>query len=253
MIERSDNMMFTTKDQKNDNFSVNCAVAFKGAWWYNDCHDANLNGLYHGGTHESFADGKEFFYSKMFWGFALLLILVDISQGHLYPTPVCDNTGNVRSYLDIALEMIIKAKINFPMCPPDARSKPVDCEELLLSGRNKSGVYTVWPRSRVTEGRPVEVFCDMDTDGGGWTVIQRRGNYSRPHDYFFKDWESYKKGFGDIEKDFWLAPEELQLEVVNMKSDPNVKKRLNAVHACRKNRAPDGAVCVSLFTMCLGE
>ncbi|GFX09179.1 hypothetical protein TNCV_4167581 [Trichonephila clavipes] len=25
------------------------------------------------------------------------------------------------------------------------------------------------------------------------------------------------------------------------------------VHACRKNRAPDGAVCVSLVTMCLGE
>ncbi|GFW69662.1 putative RNA-directed DNA polymerase from transposon BS [Trichonephila clavipes] len=26
-----------------------------------------------------------------------------------------------------------------------------------------------------------------------------------------------------------------------------------SVHACRKNRAPDGAVCVSLVTMCLGE
>ncbi|GFQ74728.1 techylectin-5A [Trichonephila clavata] len=144
-------------------------------------------------------------YSKMISGFALLLILVDISQGHLYPTPECDNTGNVKSYLEIALEMIIKAKTNFPVCPPDARSKPVDCEELLGSGRNKSGVYTVWSRNRVTEGRPVEVFCDMDTDGGGWTVIQRRGNYSRPEDYFFKDWESYKKGFGDIEKDFWLG------------------------------------------------
>ncbi|KAF8773142.1 Techylectin-5A like protein [Argiope bruennichi] len=36
-------------------------------------------------------------------------------------------------------------------------------------------------------------------------VIQRRGNFSRPIDYFFKTWSSYKVGFGDIEKDFWLG------------------------------------------------
>lgn len=36
-------------------------------------------------------------------------------------------------------------------------------------------------------------------------VIQRRGNFSRPNDYFFKDWSNYKKGFGDLEKDFWLG------------------------------------------------
>ncbi|KAF8773452.1 Techylectin-5A like protein [Argiope bruennichi] len=45
----------------------------------------------------------------------------------------------------------------------------------------------------------------MDTNGGGWTVIQRRGDFGRARDYFFKDWESYKKGFGDIEKDFWFG------------------------------------------------
>ncbi|PRD25356.1 UNVERIFIED_CONTAM: Techylectin-5A [Trichonephila clavipes] len=81
----------------------------------------------------------------------------------------------------------------------------MDCEDLLLSGHNESGVHTIWPRNRVTNGRPIDVFCDMDTDGGGWTLIQRRGNYSRSNDYFFKDWKSYKNGFGDIEKDFWLG------------------------------------------------
>ncbi|XP_055950314.1 techylectin-5A-like [Argiope bruennichi] len=81
----------------------------------------------------------------------------------------------------------------------------MDCEEVLRSGHNHSGVYTVWPRSRVTDRKPLEVYCDMDTDGGGWIVIQRRGNFNRPKDYFFKDWSSYKNGFGDIEKDFWLG------------------------------------------------
>ncbi|KFM82805.1 Techylectin-5A, partial [Stegodyphus mimosarum] len=55
------------------------------------------------------------------------------------------------------------------------------------------------------EGKTLKAFCDMDTHGGGWTIIQRRGNFSRPKDYFFQDWMSYKKGFGNIERDFWLG------------------------------------------------
>ncbi|XP_076081340.1 microfibril-associated glycoprotein 4-like [Mytilus galloprovincialis] len=50
-------MMFSTKDQDNDRSSRDCALTFKGAWWYNDCHYSNLNGKYLGGQHSSNSDG----------------------------------------------------------------------------------------------------------------------------------------------------------------------------------------------------
>ncbi|XP_039963173.1 fibrinogen C domain-containing protein 1-like [Bactrocera tryoni] len=40
-------MKFTTRDQDNDLRShKNCAVHFKGAWWFKSCYDSHLNGEY---------------------------------------------------------------------------------------------------------------------------------------------------------------------------------------------------------------
>ncbi|CAG2213934.1 Ryncolin-1,Angiopoietin-1,Fibrinogen C domain-containing protein 1,Tenascin-N,Angiopoietin-related protein 7,Ficolin-3,Fibrinogen-like protein 1,Ficolin-1,Ficolin-1-B,Angiopoietin-4,Tenascin-R,Ryncolin-2,Fibrinogen C domain-containing protein 1-A,Microfibril-associated glycoprotein 4,Fibrinogen-like protein A,Ryncolin-3,Angiopoietin-2,Tenascin-X,Ficolin-2,Tenascin,Angiopoietin-related protein 2,Ryncolin-4,Techylectin-like protein [Mytilus edulis] len=37
---------FTTKDSDNDNHPSNCAALFPGAWWFNTCVTADLNGQY---------------------------------------------------------------------------------------------------------------------------------------------------------------------------------------------------------------
>lgn len=41
------NQRFTTKDMDQDEHLQNCASLFKGGWWYKNCHDSNLNGVYY--------------------------------------------------------------------------------------------------------------------------------------------------------------------------------------------------------------
>ena len=45
--------------------------------------------------------------------------------------------------------------------------RPRDCLDLQRAGVNESGQYKVYPDDG---GDPFFVWCDMETDGGGWTV-----------------------------------------------------------------------------------
>jgi hypothetical protein len=46
------------KDQDHDVSSSSCVLKYFGGWWYQQCHDSNLNGKYIGGNHTSVADGE---------------------------------------------------------------------------------------------------------------------------------------------------------------------------------------------------
>jgi hypothetical protein len=97
-----------------------------------------------------------------------------------------------------------------------------------------SGMYTIYPTGKVLDGSK-QVWCDMDTDGGGWTVIQRRGYGTATRDKaekFNRLWREYKAGFGTPLGDYWLGLDAMvalgsrcsnELEVVLTYFDDTVK------------------------------
>ncbi|EAX04932.1 fibrinogen beta chain [Homo sapiens] len=67
-----------------------------------------------------------------------------------------------------------------------------ECEEIIRKGGETSEMYLIQPDSSV---KPYRVYCDMNTENGGWTVIQNRQDGSVD---FGRKWDPYKQGFGNV-------------------------------------------------------
>ncbi|XP_016119757.1 angiopoietin-1-like, partial [Sinocyclocheilus grahami] len=67
----------------------------------------------------------------------------------------------------------------------DEERKYRDCADLYQAGFQKNGVYTI----NISPQETKKVYCNMESAGGGWTVIQRREDGSVD---FQRAWKEYK-------------------------------------------------------------
>ncbi|XP_038592516.1 microfibril-associated glycoprotein 4-like [Micropterus salmoides] len=82
--------------------------------------------------------------------------------------------------------------------------QPVDCSDIYKQNKGlPSGVYTIYP---LGERSAVQVYCDMKTEGGRWTVFQRRMDGTVN---FYRGWDQYKLGFGSAAGEYWLGLENI--------------------------------------------
>ncbi|KAJ8357641.1 hypothetical protein SKAU_G00204350 [Synaphobranchus kaupii] len=120
--------------------------------------------------------------------------LVELETGKRYIVTLLAYRGAKRSRLVQTTFSTVGLAYPFPM----------DCTQIMKNGNSDSGVYTIYINN--DRSKPIQVYCDMTTDGGGWAVLQRRTTGKLD---FMKRWRQYVQGFGNLTDEFWLGLEKM--------------------------------------------
>nr|XP_054923518.1 techylectin-5A-like isoform X1 [Dermacentor andersoni] len=118
------------------------------------------------------------------------IVVVHFEEAGASPQPLPEAEQNLRGMENLLRYM-------------SARRRPRQCSDLLQAGQRNDGVYTIYHKAAAQSGQ--DVYCDLTTDGGGWTVIQRRGQFGNRVFHFYRNWTEYAQGFGSASEEYWIG------------------------------------------------
>ena len=94
------------------------------------------------------------------------------------------------------------------------------------------------PKDNFQDNHPtIKAQCDMETDGGGWTVILRRKQDTTPRINFKRPFEDYEEGFGNLKTEFWYGLS--KIHCLTQRNDVELRIELNNDDDTGKNLTYD--------------
>ncbi|UYV65487.1 hypothetical protein LAZ67_3004496 [Cordylochernes scorpioides] len=91
---------------------------------------------------------------------------------------------------------------------------------ILVGYSTQSKGYRLW------DNDSKQVFITKHARFDENKLIQRRGQFGNPKDYFNRSWDDYERGFGNLQGEFWLAIARVD-RMTTTKYDPNEEVRNN--------------------------
>ncbi|XP_028311327.1 angiopoietin-related protein 6 [Gouania willdenowi] len=126
----------------------------------------------------------------------------DVQRDQSAPLPQQEKPAGVNSLLTPTTSSPTDTPlVSFPVTKSPGPWR--DCQHVLESGETTSGIYLLHLQNA---NRLLQAWCEQSQAQGGWTVIQRRQDGSVN---FFRTWEQYKQGFGNLDGEYWLGLEHL--------------------------------------------
>ncbi|XP_040199410.1 fibroleukin [Rana temporaria] len=118
-----------------------------------------------------------------------------------------DYVDNKMANLSREMNNVDKCSFNCPLLQPNPSMQLIykDCSDYFKIGKRLNGIYHIMPDPK---NKTFEVYCDMESMGGGWTVVQIRQDGSIN---FNRTWNEYKNGFGNLTGEFWLGNDKIHL------------------------------------------